>query len=146
MNNLKAKKRETVTAGQLNKLRDSGFIPAILYGGKDPNAKISIEKKNIKNVRVKANPRWMALAGKPFTIPILKTKGKGEAIQSWKAVHKIAIEATIFKWSPVRFLVGDKSSLILSFILLWIFWFIIERIHYYKKKGPKILGLFNSVK
>ena len=50
MNNLKATKRETVTAGQLNKLRDSGFIPAILYGGKDPNAKISIEKKNIKNV------------------------------------------------------------------------------------------------
>ena len=50
MNNLKAIKRETVTAGQLNRLRDSGFIPAILYGGKDPNAKISIEKKNIKNV------------------------------------------------------------------------------------------------
>ena len=50
MNNLKAKKRDTVTAGQLNKLRESGFIPAILYGGKDPNAKISIEKKNIKNV------------------------------------------------------------------------------------------------
>jgi large subunit ribosomal protein L25 len=50
MNNLKAIKRETVTAGQLNKLRESGFIPAILYGGKDPNTKISIEKKNIKNV------------------------------------------------------------------------------------------------
>ena len=50
MNNLKATKRETVTAGKLNKLRDSGFIPAILYGGKDPNAKISIDKKNIKNV------------------------------------------------------------------------------------------------
>ena len=48
MNNLKAIKRETVTAGQLNKLRDSGFIPAILYGGKDPNAKISIEKKILK--------------------------------------------------------------------------------------------------
>jgi large subunit ribosomal protein L25 len=50
MNNLKAIKRETVTGGQLKKLRESGFIPAILYGGKDPNAKISIEKKNIKNV------------------------------------------------------------------------------------------------
>ena len=50
MNNLKATKRETVTSGQLNKLRENGFIPAILYGGKDPNAKISIEKKNIKNV------------------------------------------------------------------------------------------------
>ena len=50
MNNLKAIKRDTVTAGQLNRLRESGFIPAILYGGKDPNAKISIEKKNIKSV------------------------------------------------------------------------------------------------
>jgi large subunit ribosomal protein L25 len=50
MNNLKATKRETITSGQLNKLRDSGFIPGILYGGKDPNAKISIEKKLIKNI------------------------------------------------------------------------------------------------
>ena len=50
MNNLKATKRETATSGQLNKLRDSGFIPGILYGGKDPNAKISIDKKLIKNI------------------------------------------------------------------------------------------------
>jgi len=50
MNNLKATKRETTTSGQLNKLRDSGFIPGILYGGKDPNAKISVEKKLIKNI------------------------------------------------------------------------------------------------
>ena len=50
MNNLKAIKREISTSGQLNKLRESGFIPGILYGGKDPNAKISIEKKIIKNI------------------------------------------------------------------------------------------------
>ena len=50
MNNLKATKRETITSGQLNKLRDNGFIPGILYGGKDPNAKISVEKKLIKNI------------------------------------------------------------------------------------------------
>ena len=50
MNNLKATKRETVTTGQLNKLRESGFIPAILYGGKDPNARISVEKKLVKNI------------------------------------------------------------------------------------------------
>ena len=50
MNNLKAIKRETDTSGQLNKLRESGFIPAILYGGKDPNAKISVEKKLVKNI------------------------------------------------------------------------------------------------
>ncbi len=50
MNNLKATKRETVSSGEINKLRQKGFIPAILYGGKDPNAKISIEKKLIKNI------------------------------------------------------------------------------------------------
>jgi large subunit ribosomal protein L25 len=50
MNNLKATKRETTTAGQLNKLSESGLIPAILYGGKDPNAKISVEKKLVKNI------------------------------------------------------------------------------------------------
>ena len=50
MNNLKATKRDTATASQLNKLRAGGSIPAILYGGKDPNAKISIEKKLIKNI------------------------------------------------------------------------------------------------
>ena len=50
MINLKAIKRDTVTSGQLNRLRESGFIPAILYGGKDPNAKISIEKKLVKNI------------------------------------------------------------------------------------------------
>ena len=50
MNNLKATKRETVTSGQLNKLREDGLIPGILYGGKDSNATISIEKKLIKNI------------------------------------------------------------------------------------------------
>ena len=50
MNNLKATKRETSTNGQLNKLRESGFIPAILYGGKDPNSNISVDKKLIKNI------------------------------------------------------------------------------------------------
>ena len=49
-NNLKAAKRETKTKGQLNNLRAKGFIPAILYGGKSPNLKISIEEKFIKDV------------------------------------------------------------------------------------------------
>ena len=50
MNNLKATKRESVTPGDTNKLRQKGLIPAILYGGKDPNAKISIDKKSVKNI------------------------------------------------------------------------------------------------
>jgi hypothetical protein len=47
----------------------------------------------------------------------------------------------------LRFLVGDKSSLTLFFISALIFWFILEKIPYYKKKGPKNIGpfLFNYV-
>ena len=45
INNLKATKRVSKTAGELNTLRTKGFIPAILYGGKNPNLKISIEEK-----------------------------------------------------------------------------------------------------
>ena len=50
MSNLKATKRENTSTGSNNKLRASGFIPAILYGGKDANQNISIEKKEIKNI------------------------------------------------------------------------------------------------
>jgi len=50
MSNLKAIKRETKSSGSINKLRESGFIPAILYGGKDPNQKISVEKKAVRDI------------------------------------------------------------------------------------------------
>ena len=50
INNLKAAKRETKTRGQLNILRSKGFIPAVLYGGKTPNLKLSIEEKFVKDV------------------------------------------------------------------------------------------------
>ena len=49
MSNYKALKRDNTSSGFTNKLRANGFIPAILYGGKDPNSKISIEKKIINN-------------------------------------------------------------------------------------------------
>ena len=50
MNNLKALKRENLTSGSNNKLRADGLIPAILYGGKDPNQNISVSKKEISNI------------------------------------------------------------------------------------------------
>ena len=51
----------------------------------------------IRKAKIKAKPKWMALAGKPLNIPKLKIKGKGDAYQSWNRDHIIAIEATIFK-------------------------------------------------
>ena len=50
MNNLKALKREKLTSGSNNKLRANGFIPAILYGGKDPNQNISVSKKELSTI------------------------------------------------------------------------------------------------
>ena len=103
---------------------------------------LDLEIGNIKNVKVKAKPKWIALAGNPLNIPMSKIKGKGDAYQSWNKVHRIAIEATIFKCNPVSFLVGDKSSLILFSISVLMFWFILEKIHHYKKKAQKNIGPF----
>ena len=50
MSNLKAIKRENTSSGSTNKLRETGFIPAILYGGKNPNQNISIEKKAVRDI------------------------------------------------------------------------------------------------
>ena len=50
MGNLKAIKRVNLTSGSNNKLRADGFIPAILYGGKDPNQNISVSKKQLSNI------------------------------------------------------------------------------------------------
>ncbi len=50
MNNLKAIKRDSTSSGQNNRLRASGLIPCILYGGKNPNSKISIEKKSVQKI------------------------------------------------------------------------------------------------
>ncbi len=50
MSNLKAIKRENTSSGSNNKLRSRGLIPAILYGGKNPNQNISIQLKEIKSI------------------------------------------------------------------------------------------------
>ena len=50
MSNLKAIKREVTSSGANNKLRSEGLIPAILYGGKDANQNISVQKKDLKNL------------------------------------------------------------------------------------------------
>ena len=50
MNILKAIKRTTVSTGQINKLRSDGYIPAVLYGGKKDNIKISLKKLHLKDI------------------------------------------------------------------------------------------------
>ena len=50
MSDLKAIKREITSSGSNNKLRSEGLIPAILYGGKNTNQNISVQKKDLKNL------------------------------------------------------------------------------------------------
>ena len=61
MSNLKAIKRENTSSGSNNKLRSEGLIPAILYGGKEANKNISIEKKEQVLGKEKVRVIWQIL-------------------------------------------------------------------------------------
>ena len=55
MISLEANIRTDKTKGQLNSIRNSGNVPAIIYGGKNENQKISISKKLLKTLIEKEN-------------------------------------------------------------------------------------------
>ena len=55
MNSLEANIRNNSTKGQLNAIRNNGNVPAIVYGGKDQNQKISVSKKLLKILIEKEN-------------------------------------------------------------------------------------------
>ena len=55
MNSLEANIRDNKTKGELNSIRKKGEVPAIVYGGKDENQKVSISKKKLKNLIEKEN-------------------------------------------------------------------------------------------
>ena len=55
MNSLDASIRDNKTKGQLNSIRNSGDVPAIIYGGKEENQKISVSKKILKSLIEKEN-------------------------------------------------------------------------------------------
>ena len=50
MSNLKATIRDNLKTGSNNKLRSNGFVPAVLYGGKEKNKNISISKKELSTI------------------------------------------------------------------------------------------------
>ena len=50
MSTIQATIRETKTKGQVNELRSKGNVPGIVYGGEQPNEKISITTKELKNL------------------------------------------------------------------------------------------------
>ena len=55
MISLEANIRNTKTKGQLNSLRNTGNVPAVIYGGESQNETISISKKLLKSLIDKEN-------------------------------------------------------------------------------------------
>jgi len=55
MNSINVSIRKTNTRGEINSLRSSGSVPAIIYGGKSDNQKVSISKKILKVLFDKEN-------------------------------------------------------------------------------------------
>ena len=55
MISLNATVRDNKTKGQLSDIRNNGNVPAIIYGGKEKNEKISISKKILKSTMEKEN-------------------------------------------------------------------------------------------
>ena len=55
MSTIQASIRTTETKGQVNLLREKGQVPGIVYGGENPNQKISLSKKEVSNLIHKEN-------------------------------------------------------------------------------------------
>ncbi len=55
MSTIQAIIRDTKTKGQVKDLRNNGNVPGIVYGGEEPNQKITISTKEIKNLINKEN-------------------------------------------------------------------------------------------
>ena len=55
MSTIQATIRDTKTKGQVNDLRNNGDVPGIIYGGEQPNEKISITVKDLKILINKEN-------------------------------------------------------------------------------------------
>ncbi len=72
MNSLEANIRSNKTKGELNTIRNNGEVPAIVYGGKDENQKVSISKKTLKNLIEKenflSNIITLKVNGKPLNV------------------------------------------------------------------------------
>ena len=114
MNVLKATKRTSASTGQLNKLRLDGFIPAVLYGGKQNNLNISLKKLHINEI-IKTE----AFMSKVFDLDI---DGKAEKVlprdiaydpMSDEPIHidfmRIVEGSKLVVEIPVKFINSDKS-------------------------------------
>jgi len=114
MISIEATNRSSKTKGDINNIRNSGMVPAIIYGGTEENKKITLSKKQIKNLLEKEN----------FLSNIIKINLEGKELEvlprdisyhpiSDEPIHidflRIVKGAKIILEIPVKFINSDKS-------------------------------------
>ena len=114
MNSIDATIRNTKSKGELSSLRKLGNVPAIIYGGKDQNQKISISKKIISTLIDKenflSNILTLNIDGK--TENVLPKEIKYDVVSD-EPIHidflRIIKGAKVILEIPVKFINHDKS-------------------------------------
>ena len=114
MNSLEASIRNTKSKGQVNSLRQKGEVPAIIYGGKEENQKISLSKKQIKYLIEQENflSNIISLNIDGQTIKVLPREVSYDILTD-DPIHidflRIVKGAKIIIEIPVRFINNEKS-------------------------------------
>ena len=114
MNTIEATIRNTNTKGEVNSLRVKGNIPAIVYGGSDNNQKISLSKKNVKNLIEKENflSNIISINVDGKSANVLPKEIVWDPITD-EPIHidflRIVKGATVVLEIPVKFINNDKS-------------------------------------
>jgi large subunit ribosomal protein L25 len=87
MNSLDANIRENKTKGELNAIRNNGSVPAVIYGGKEKNEKITISKKILKTTIEKEN--FLS------SIITLKVNGKNQNVLPREVIYDVISDEPI---------------------------------------------------
>jgi len=127
MISLDANTRDNNTKGELSAIRDEGGVPAIIYGGKNKNEKISVSKKILKSTIEKEN--FLS------NIITLKIGGKDQNVLPREVVYNVLTDEPIHV-DFLRVVPGVKIRIEVP----------VEFINHEKSPGLKRGGVLNIVR
>ena len=127
MISLDANTRNNKTKGELSAIRDSGNVPAVIYGGKEKNEKISISKKILKTTIEKEN--FLS------NIITLSVNGKNQNVLPREVVYDVLTDEPIHI-DFLRVVPGVKIKIEVP----------VEFINHEKSPGLKRGGVLNIVR
>jgi large subunit ribosomal protein L25 len=127
MISLDANTRTSKTKGELSAIRNGGNVPAIIYGGKNENEKVSISKKLLKSTIEKSN--FLS------NIVTLKIDGKDQNVLPREVIYDVLTDEPIHV-DFLRVLPGVKIRIEVP----------VEFINHDKSPGLKRGGVLNIVR